>query len=413
MTSGDFKSLPIDSITVDRESRQRQELRDIDELADSISRTGLIHPIVVERDGALRAGERRYTACKQLGWTHIPVQFVDELSEYELQVLEFEENVRRINLTWQEECAAVALYHKLRGDNEEGWTQEKTGKALGISRKAVEQRIAITNSMDNELVKNAPAFSTARNIVERAQERKKAAATLQIEEQITGKKADHAAPLLNTDFLKWSETYDGPPFNFIHCDFPYGVNADKHAQGAAKSMGGYEDTEEIYWSLLNCLTESSERLVAESAHLMFWFSMDYYTQTLEALRSSGWTVNHFPLIWFKSDGTGILPDPNRGPRRSYETCFFASRGDRKVVQAVSNITAHGVEDSRIHMSEKPRGMLRHFMRMIVDEYTIMLDPTCGSGNAVKVGELLGASKVLGLERNKEFYERAKERYFDG
>jgi predicted RNA methylase len=36
----------------------------------------------------------------------------------------------------------------------------------------------------------------------------------------------------------------------------------------------------------------------------------------------------------------------------------------------------------------------------------MLDPTCGSGNAVKVAQLLGAERVLGLELNAEFHERA-------
>ena len=31
-------------------------------------------------------------------------------------------------------------------------------------------------------------------------------------------------------------------FNFIHCDFPYGINADGFDQGSAAEMGGYEDS---------------------------------------------------------------------------------------------------------------------------------------------------------------------------
>jgi DNA modification methylase len=103
----------------------------------------------------------------------------------------------------------------------------------------------------------------------------------------------------------------------------------------------------------------------------------------------------------KSDGTGILPDPERGPRQIYETCLLASRGDRKIVRAVANAySAPTVRDT--HMSEKPEPMLRHFFGMLVDENTIMLDPTCGSGSSLRAAESLGARRVLGLEINPEF-----------
>src|SRR5690606_36396537 len=135
---------------------------------------------------------------------------------------------------------------------------------------------------------------------------------------------------------EWRRDDSGPRFNLIHCDFPYGVKADKHNQGAAAAFGGYADDPDVYWQLLATLERAMENVVAESAHLIFWFSMDYYQRTLDALSGMGWSVNPFPLIWHKSDNTGILPDPSRGPRRIYETALFASRGDRKIVGAVGN-----------------------------------------------------------------------------
>ena len=54
------------------------------------------------------------------------------------------------------------------------------------------------------------------------------------------------------------------------------------------------------------------------------------------------------------------------------------------------------------MSEKPEPMLRHFFGMLVDENTVLLDPTCGSGSALRAANSLGARFVLGLERNAEF-----------
>jgi len=60
------------------------------------------------------------------------------------------------------------------------------------------------------------------------------------------------------------------------------------------------------------------------------------------------------------------------------------------------------------MSEKPEPVLRHFFGMLVDENTVMLDPTCGSGSAVRAAESIGAKYCLGLEINPEFADLARE-----
>lgn len=109
----------------------------------------------------------------------------------------------------------------------------------------------------------------------------------------------------------------------------------------------------------------------------------------------------------KSDGAGIIPDPERGPRQIYETCLFGSRGDRKIVRSVAN-AYHAPTVRERHMSEKPEPMLRHFFGMLIDENTIMLDPTCGSGSAVRAAESLGTKYAVGLERNEQFAELARE-----
>ena len=49
----------------------------ISELAQSISRVGLLYPICVNSDGAIEDGHRRYMAMQLLGWEYIPVFIVD------------------------------------------------------------------------------------------------------------------------------------------------------------------------------------------------------------------------------------------------------------------------------------------------------------------------------------------------
>lgn len=420
-TTGQFAHVPVDSIFVNREARQRKTLENIDELADSIARVGLIHPPVIERSGELRVGERRWTAVQQLGWTTIPVQYVDELDETELQLLEYEENVKRVNLPWQEDCMAVAHYHKLQESRDPSWTQAQTAEMLGMPRSLVTEKLSVAKELErgNARVVEAPKFSVAKNVVARVKER---AETSSIAAAVAAtpiianfeKPAPRAVPIINEDFHEWAAGYsEDSRFNLIHCDFPYGINADQHDQGQAASQGGYADGFDVYTELIDTLEQNMDTVVATSAHLIFWFSMDYYQYTFDRLTTMKWKVNPFPLIWFKVDNTGILPDPQRGYRRNYETAFFASRGDRKLTAkgAVSNITAHPGRGKSLHMSEKPIPMLKHFLGSVVDEYTSFLDPTCGSGNAVKAAQQLGAPTVLGIERDNEFYQRAKEAYY--
>jgi ParB family chromosome partitioning protein len=92
MTSGQFHLQPIHEIYFDRSTRQRKSIDDLDSLMESIRRRGLIHPIVITREHEGVAGERRWTACKQLGWTTIPIQYTDETDPRLLRCIELEEN---------------------------------------------------------------------------------------------------------------------------------------------------------------------------------------------------------------------------------------------------------------------------------------------------------------------------------
>lgn len=427
-----LNTISPDAIIVNREERQRRELDEahVASLARSIAKRGLINAIVIDDDDVLVAGECRLAAVKSLGWTSVEYRRLSDLSRSEAYAIELEENIKRRDLPWKDECLAVVEFHRLlSSENGTSWTHSQTAEMLGVDANYVTQRLAIQKEIEsgNELVAEADKFSVARNITTRVAERRAQSEGDDIERLIAGEsllpamanpleelkatpdEASDEIPLLNLDFAEWWRGYSGPRFNFLHCDFPYGVKADKHDQGAAKLFRGYADDPDVYWGLIAQLGEAMDTIVADSAHLMFWYSLDYHCETRAALEQLGWKVNPFPLIWYKNDNTGILPDPARGPRRIYETAFLASRGDRKIVQPVGNCFGAPVVKT-VHMSEKNKDMLSHFFRMFVDDTTVMLDPTCGSGNAVKVAAERGAKSVLGIERDPEFYLAARENW---
>lgn len=422
------------SLWVDRAKRQRTEIdKDhVQSLANSFLRIGQLQAIIYADTGEIIAGEHRWEAARFLGWTHLKAELDEGADENLRQAMELEENVKRLDMTWQDQAIAILRYHEQRVATEAGWTQAKTAEALGFDEGTISKNLSAAKEIElgNEKITSAPKLSAASNVLSRRQAREsdsEAVRALTVERTVAaptvptgqGSKgpADRSLPvtvtppaepdkILNENFLEWAPKYEGPLFNFLHCDFPYGVNLDKSDQAGAAQQGAYKDTPETYWALLDCLADNWERIMLPSAHIMFWFSMDFYTDTLAffSRRIPQLTVDAFPLYWLKSNGKGILPDPNRGPRRIVETCLFGRTGDRKIVQAVGNgYACPTVENSdKLHISEKPEPMLRNFFRMLVDENTAMLDPTAGGGSALRAADSLRAAYTLGLELNPEY-----------
>lgn len=139
-------------------SRVRKESGDIQALADSIARHGLLHPVVVTKDGLLVAGARRLEAAAKLGWEEVPVTIVSvddllsaERDENEVRkdftpteavaigrLIEEQEKPRVIEQRRQNIRKAAAV--KAGVDPGEtpvttkvGETREKVGRAVGMS----------------------------------------------------------------------------------------------------------------------------------------------------------------------------------------------------------------------------------------------------------------------------------------
>jgi hypothetical protein len=217
-----------------------------------------------------------------------------------------------------------------------------------------------------------------------------------------------AETLLQASFLDWAPQYSGPRFNFIHCDFPYGIDFASGPQGLGSEEAVYNDGKDIYFTLLHCLLDNLDRLLGVSGHIMFWYSEQHGDATRAILRAKAPSLKllRHPLIWLKSDNAGIAPDSRRGPRHIYETALILSRGDRQIVR----VKADGYSaptNKTLHPSTKPEPMLRFFFEMFVDDYTQMLDPTAGSGAALRAAESLGAKTVLGLEIDSQYIGPAR------
>lgn len=86
--------------------RTRKDMGDLQGLADSIKRHGLLHPVVIKADGTLVAGHRRIEAVRLLGVHVIPVTVIDVA---DLLSAERDENAQRKDFTPTEAVAIGRL----------------------------------------------------------------------------------------------------------------------------------------------------------------------------------------------------------------------------------------------------------------------------------------------------------------
>lgn len=108
--------------------RQRLDLGDCTSLADSLRDTGQIQAIGLNERNELIWGRRRLEAARILGWTEIEAVKREGLSPEQEQEIEYEEDARRKNRSWQENCIAVAKLFRIK--------KERTGDDWSIRRMA-------------------------------------------------------------------------------------------------------------------------------------------------------------------------------------------------------------------------------------------------------------------------------------
>ncbi|MCL6559575.1 MAG: ParB/RepB/Spo0J family partition protein, partial [Firmicutes bacterium] len=137
-----LKELKINEIRpAPRNARKLFDQEKLAELASSIKEHGVIQPVVVRPldDGGyeLIAGERRWRACKALGYDKIPA-VVKEYKDLEATAVSLIENVQREDLNPLEEAMA---YQKLMEDF--GLTQEEVSLRVGKSRPFVANMVRL------------------------------------------------------------------------------------------------------------------------------------------------------------------------------------------------------------------------------------------------------------------------------
>jgi len=160
----DIRSVSIDDVEPSPyQPRQLFSEEEIDELAKSIEKHGLLQPIVVRRKGnkfQIVAGERRYRALKKLGKDKVTVLVVN-VSDQEAMALSIVENIERKNLTLWELANSIK-----RLKDEMNLSLDEISRLIGKSKSHISNILRVFQLPDSvlELVKKYPDLLTISHI---------------------------------------------------------------------------------------------------------------------------------------------------------------------------------------------------------------------------------------------------------
>lgn len=143
----------IKLIKVDKAVRIRSDIGDLEPLIDSISKVGLINPIVIDEENNLVAGYRRLEACKKLGFEEVDVKIVD-FSGDDIKRLDVEvaENFFRKDFTPEEVLASEKRRQEILESRRKKGLFERFLlwlKGLFTSKPAVDKTIQTPAALEN------------------------------------------------------------------------------------------------------------------------------------------------------------------------------------------------------------------------------------------------------------------------
>lgn len=428
-----FKLRTEDIICKESLPRLREEMGDLKSLSDSFLKFGQIAPIIVtpcptkEADQPLKyyliAGERRLEACKIIG---IEANCVskDSMNDIEMRELEIEENVKRKQFTAAEELKAIEELHNMKvakhgkaaaGADKSGWGAEETGKILGLSAGAVNDKLKLAKVMKAfpqlaELKKESDIRSAVKKI-EAVGKRTQAIHDLKLRPRDQNK----IWGLLN---LETGMAYDflakqaNRSFNLVFTDPPYGIKIDKVQTPQGNKVGSFTFSDEFgaAISLYHELAKESFRVTKDNGYAVIFFAPELYEIIKRSFIQAGWLTNHRPLIWVKGT-SGQTNQPAMWPSNCYEMFFIFRKKDSRLVQEGQpdwlqcNIVTG---EKRLHPTEKPVELLRRIIKRLAQPGHKLIDPFMGSGSSLEAG-ILEQLEVAGNDLAPECHDMAFSR----
>ena len=415
--------LPISSIIISP-NRQRREFSPaaLEELQNSIKSKGLLHPIVVDKDNHLIAGERRLRAITALNAPfkcndteippgHIPTIRISDLPPDLMREAELEENIIRVDLTWQERTLAVAELFKIRSAENPNITRTNFAteirgdgeKAKGQGISDITNRLILAQHLDDPDIKKAANVKAAMLMLKR----KAHFASAINRGQAMPESEFHT--IIHGDSFDLLQQAQDESFDGIITDPPYGLNMDKYNPFEGTKSHLYNDSPEYSDDCYELLAGEGFRILRPEGVLFTFCTPIRFEKLCQVFKKHNFTVREFPLIWIKTDRAGMTPDVEHFPQRTYEMILLATKGRPLIIEKrAADTFSISSQRNRPHPAAKPAKLYAQLLRLYMLSGMSVLDPFGGSGPLIPAGNSLGLFTTI-FECDEEYVNFAKSR----
>lgn len=388
------------------ESRQRKEMKPehVVDLATSIARNGILHPIIVRENAAgqllLVAGECRYKAIDTL-WNmgealrfggeffpegELPVSFLGEMDPIDAYEAELEENVRRLDISWQERADATARLLALRqaqaarkglpSPTVHQISEEIRGTSGGATEKTRKELLVSKHLHDPEVAK-AKTVDEAFKVLKRKEELKRSA---ELAQEVGKTFTSDVHQLLQGDCLEKMKLIADGSFDVILTDPPYGIDAQDF-NNSGKLVSGthfYDDSYETWKISMSYATKQMWRIAKPQAHAYLFCDVDRFHDLKIYMEQWGWKVFRTPLIWINPTAMRA-PWPEHGPQRKWQMILYAIKGDRRALKLAPDVLTFPSDENLNHHAQKPVALYQELLSRSCYPGDSCIDPFCGSG----------------------------------
>lgn len=399
--------------------RFREDLGDIETLAESIRDKGVIQPITVNQNLELIAGGRRTAAAKMAGLTKIPALVRDqshmENGEIDLREIELIENTVRKDFTWPEHAKLVAELHRMCSEKTIHWSGRKTAELLGETHAMNVSRslqLADAIAVMPEIAKcktQEEAYKVIKRIEENAATKELRKRQVNIEDKDTSsmiKKAD-CNYIIGDALIEMSKLSPGQGMiGLIEVDPPYGIDLDAVKAGDAGLTATYKEIDlDEYESFIAKVALETYRVASAHCWMIFWYGPTHHHMIKESLLDAGWLVDDIPAIWLKNCGQTLSPEIHLA--RVYEPFFVCRKG--KPVMAKrgrANVFQYNPlpPNKKIHPTERPVELIEELIATFGGVGTRMLIPFLGSGATLRAAYNMGCP-AWGYDINGEYKDK--------
>ncbi len=400
--------------------RARQDFTRIMEMSESITKYGLIHPIVVapheSREGKyiLVAGERRYRGSVLAGISEIPATLREDAPDI-LAEIELEENICRSNISYEEEGINLDKIQKLKKLTEPKWgvadTAQMTGRSVGDVSGKIKIAKKFAERPDIKKKCEGLPYTAAIKKIDQIEEAEK------VQRLVDQGQIKLTTDLQHGDCLTLIKALGSSSIDLLLTDPPYGIEKleQLRTSGSSKMTGHQLMSDTHNMDLISILTLLKElapqlnRVLKDGAHFYMFCGYQYAGEFINALEPH---LEFQPPILHWDRGRPSAPGLGYNYMSRTECIIYGYKPprSRRLSESMYNVIECGdvPKNLRSYPTEKPLPLLQTLLKQSTALDQIVLDPFAGSASTLVAARASGR-RAIGFEINEEAFLRAQRR----